>query len=71
MFPEAPQDSALALLFPEWVRFLVVLSDLQEPALVAVLIAAWPAVFVPVRHSFRRTPDMLKLPAGSKYEISN
>ena len=67
VFREAPQDSALALLFPEWVQFLVVLLDLQEPVSVAVLTAA----FVPVRHSFRRTRDMLKPPAGSKYEISN
>jgi hypothetical protein len=67
VFPEAPWDSALALLFPEWVQFLAALSDLQAPVTVAELTAA----FVPVRRSFRRTRDMLKPPAGSKYEISN
>ena len=59
VFPEVPQDSALASLFRESGPVLVVVSDHLGPEWAAALTAA----FVPVRRSFRRTRDMLKPPA--------
>jgi hypothetical protein len=63
--PEVPLGSAPAMWSRESDPDLVVVSDHQEP----VLVAASTAGFVRVRRSFRRTQDMLRPPAELKYEI--